>query len=113
MSLLTAARAFCAAYHARSGLAQGFAGWTKTIALVASDSGAAVAVHIADGQLVACVEGEAAGDVVITSDEQTLREILELKRGPNEPYLFGDLLVRGPEEDFLRLDYISSVLGPE
>lgn len=111
MRLLEAARTFCAAYQARAGLAEGFAGWTKTIALVASDSGAAVAVRILDGRFVECVEGDR-GDVVITSDEQTLRDILELRRGPNEPYLFGELLVRGDEEDFLRVDYIASVLGP-
>jgi hypothetical protein len=111
MSLLRAARTFCEAYQARAGLADGFAGWTKTIALVATDSGAAVAVRIRDGRIVECVAGDG-GDVVITADEQTLRDILELKRGPNEPYLFGELLVRGPEEDFLRLDYIASVLEP-
>lgn len=112
MSLLAAVQRFRDAYHARVDLVAGLSRWTKRIALVASDSGESVAVVIRDGIITECVDDSASGDVVITADAQTLRDVLDLKRGPNEPYLFGDLVVRGPEEDFLRLDYITTVLGP-
>ncbi len=113
MTLAASAKAFCAAYAAREDLAQGFRGWTKAIALVASDTGESVVVMIRDGRVLGCESGVGRGDVVITSNAQTLSEVLELKRGANEPYLYGELLVRGAEEDFLKLDYITSVLGPE
>jgi hypothetical protein len=46
----------------------------------------------------------------ISGELRTLCDVLELRRDPNEPYLFGELVVRGPEADFLRLDYIASKL---
>lgn len=113
MSLREAAKTFCAAYASRADLAEGLRGWTKAIALVATDTGEEVVVMIRDGRVLGCEPGAGRGDVVITADAQTLSDVLGLKRGANEPYLFGELLVRGAEEDFLTLDYITSVLGPQ
>ncbi|MBL8953350.1 MAG: hypothetical protein JNK82_21430 [Myxococcaceae bacterium] len=112
MTLADSARVFCSAYAARADLAQGFRGWTKAIALIASDTGEEVVVMIRDGRVLGCESGSGRGDVIITAEAQTLSDVLELKRGANEPYLFGELTVRGAEEDFLRLDYVTSVLGP-
>ena len=50
--------------------------------------------------------------LVVSADQRTLEGVLRLRLGPNEPYLFGELTVRGPEADFVRLDYIASVLCP-
>ncbi len=110
--LAQAAEHFRAAYHARKELVAEQADWSRTIALVASDTGDSIALQITSGRITACVSGTA-GDIVITSDARTLCEILELRQGPNEPYLFGDLTVRGPEADFIRLDYLTSRLCPE
>jgi hypothetical protein len=49
---------------------------------------------------------------VVSSDQRTLEEVLRLRLGPNEPYLFGELTVQGPEADFVRLDYIATELCP-
>jgi hypothetical protein len=54
--------------------------------------------------------GASSPTLEISGDQQTLCDVLELRRDPNEPYLFGELVVRGPEADFLRLDYIASRL---
>lgn len=110
--LTQAALKFRDAYHARPDLLAEHGDWNRTLCLVAADTGESVVVRIIAGRIVDCTEG-AAGEVVITSDAKTLREILELRRGPNEPYLFGDLVVRGPEADFLRLDYLTTRLCPE
>jgi len=110
--LVNAMSRFARAYNRRPDLMAEQRGWICTIALVASDSSASVAVRLENG-LITCISDQAEADVVITSDEATLRDILELRRGPNEPYLFGDLTVRGRERDFLRLDYIAGVLCPE
>lgn len=111
--LALAANRFRDAYHARADLVAEQADWSRTIALVASDTGESVAVRIAQGRIVECVDQSDAGDVVITADARTLCDILDLRQGPNEPYLFGELVVRGPEADFIRLDYLTTRLCPE
>jgi hypothetical protein len=111
--LARALRAFVDAYHARPALVEEQRGWSRTVRLVASDAGGSLALRIEDGRVAAVTEGGDGGDVVITSDRATLLDILELRRGPNEPYVFGELTVRGPEEDFFRLDYITSQLCPQ
>lgn len=112
-ALIEALRGFAAAYEARPALVAEQRGWNVTIALAAADTGATARVRLDDGR-VAAVDGEAAraGDVVIRADEKVLRDVLALRRSPNEPYLFGELIVEGPEADFLRLDYVATVLGP-
>ncbi len=51
-------------------------------------------------------------DLVITSEKSVLLDILELRRDPNEPYMFGELTIQGPEDHFMRLDYVMTVLCP-
>jgi hypothetical protein len=112
MTLASALGRFVAAYHARPDLVGEQRGWTRTIRLVASDSGESLLLRIEDGQVVCCEACGAGGDVVITAECETLRDVLELRRGPNEPYLFGELVVQGAEEDFFRLDYLTSRMCP-
>jgi putative sterol carrier protein len=72
---------------------------------------AAVRVRFVDGR----PRVEAADDpatLVVSSDERTLCDVLRLQLSPNEPYLFGELTVQGPEADFVRLDYIAMELCP-
>lgn len=107
-----AALRFRDAYHARADLLADNTDWSPTIALVATDTGEAVALTLKAGRVIACTSTDE-GDLVVRADAQTLTDILELKLGPNGPYLFGDLTVRGAEADFLRLDYLASRLCPE
>jgi hypothetical protein len=51
--------------------------------------------------------------LVVSSDERTLCDVLDLRISPNEPYLFGELTVQGPEADFVRLDYIATEICPQ
>src|SRR5262249_15301448 len=74
--------------------------------------GHAVTVHVDGGRVTAVAQQAGPADLVISADAATLEDILELRRNPNEPYLFGELTVRGPERDFLRLDYIATRLCP-
>ena len=113
--LVHALASFVAAYHARPALIAEQKGWSRTVGLIADDSGEAVELRIHDGVVVAMgpqAPLAADADVVIRGEAATLRDILELRRGPNEPYLFGELTVRGAEADFLRIDYIASTLCP-
>jgi len=100
---------FLRAYQAQPTLIAEQTGWSPVIALAATDADARAAVTLTDGRVAAV---GAAGPVTleISGELQTLCDILELRRDPNEPYLFGEVVVRGPEADFLRLDYIARKL---
>ena len=101
---------FLRASQADAALVSEQRGWSPVIALVATDADARAAVALADGRIAAVGATGAAPTLEITGELRTLCDILELRRDPNEPYLFGELVVRGPEADFLRLDYIASRL---
>ena len=103
---------FLDAYRARPALAAQQAGWSPTIALRATDTGASACVRFADGRPQAAALTDDPPTLVVSSDQRTLEEVLRLRLGPNEPYLFGELTVSGPEADFVRLDYIATVLCP-
>jgi hypothetical protein len=112
MSLLQSLMGFAVEYHARAELVAEQRGWSRTIALAADDTGETAGARVDDGRIVELYDDRRPSDVTIRSDAATLREILELKRSANEPYLFGELTVQGSEADFLRLDYITGCLCP-
>jgi hypothetical protein len=100
---------FVAAYHGRPALVGECRGWRCTIALRCPDSGEAVSVQVEDGRVVAVAEG-GEGTLRVTADAAVLEAVLLRRRSPNEPYLFGELLVQGAEADFLQLDYVATTL---
>ena len=100
---------FLSAYEARPELVTEQRGWSPIIALSATDTPARVAVALADGRVAGAGQADDA-TLEITGELRTLCDVLELRRDPNEPYLFGELVVRGAEADFVRLDYIASRL---
>jgi hypothetical protein len=100
---------FLRAYQALPALMDEQRGWSPVIALLATDAEMRAAVTLADGR-VASVGAAGPATLEISGALETLCDVLELRRDPNEPYLFGELVVRGPEADFLRLDYIASRL---
>jgi putative sterol carrier protein len=109
--LADAARRFVDVYHARPALVAEQAGWRCVITLRATE-GETVTVRVDDGRVTAVTGQPAAADLEIAADAATLADVLELRRNPTEPYLFGELTVRGPEPDFVRLDYIATRLCP-
>jgi hypothetical protein len=111
--LAAATAEFVARYEAAPSLVAEQAGWTLTIVLAATDTRETVAVDVSDGRVVGVGAPQREGSLTVTSDAQTLIDVLELRRSPNEAYLFGELVVRGAEADFVRLDYVASVLCPE
>ena len=111
-TLAAATAGFVARYAARPELVAEQAGWTLTIALTASDTGESVSVRLDDGRVAEVKEAAGPGDLTVLADAETLIAVLELTRSPNEAYLFGELVVRGAEADFVRLDYLASVLCP-
>ena len=104
---------FVTAYEASPELVAEQRGWSPTIALAANDAPARVVVSLDDGRVARAADAETeAPTLEITGDLDTLCDVLALRRDPNEPYLFGELVVGGAEADFVRLDYIASRLCP-
>lgn len=110
-ALLVDALSFVAKYHQSAALLQDNRGWSLSIALIATDSQEAVWLRVDDGRAVEVKPLCAPSDIVVRAELEVLRDILRLERLPNEPYLFGELTVQGPEPDFLRLDYILTSLA--
>jgi hypothetical protein len=109
-SLAAATQHFVARYAAAPVLVAEQAGWTLTIALSASDTEEAVGVRVEDGRVVEVGPLREPGQLTVVAGAETLIDVLELKRSPNEAYVFGELVVRGQEADFVRLDYVASAL---
>jgi putative sterol carrier protein len=103
---------FVSAYEASPELIAEQRGWSPTIALAASDAPARVVVSLDDGRVARAAAETSPPTLEITGDLDTLCDVLALRRDPNEPYLFGELVVVGAEADFVRLDYIASRLCP-
>lgn len=110
--LVEALGGFLRAYLGRPDLVGQQKGWSPTITLRATDTAATATVPFVDGRPQR-LEATGPATLVVSSDERTLCEVLRLKLSPNEPYLFGELTVQGPEADFVRLDYIATALCPQ
>jgi putative sterol carrier protein len=109
-TLRTALSAFIERYHDNATLVAEQAGWNCRILLVASDSGETVPLVIADGRVREIDAMAEEVTLVVTADKAVLLDVLELRRDPNEPYLFGELTIEGPEADFMRLDYVMTIM---
>lgn len=120
--LCQAAHALAQRYHAQPQLVRDQQGWSRAIALCADDCDDAVCLQIDDGHVAAIsnpalrdsarsAASSAPPDVVIRGSQALLQRILRLQQLPSEPYLFGEIIVEGPEPDFLRLDYIVTTLA--
>jgi putative sterol carrier protein len=108
--LFAAAEQFVAAYHAHDKLCRDQAGWDCVVVLQASDTARQVSLHIRDGRVAALSPTPADADLTVTASLEILLDILEFRLNPNQPYLFGELTLLGREEDFLRVDYIATLL---
>jgi hypothetical protein len=111
MSRLRAALTrFIGRYHADAGLVDDHADWDCRLLLVAADTREMVPLVIAAGRVTETVAMVDDVKLVVTADEAVLLDVLELRRDPNEPYLFGELTIEGSEADFMRLDYLVTKL---
>jgi putative sterol carrier protein len=108
--LENAARGFAALYQANAALLADHADWDCVLRLEANDSPQQVGITIRRGEVQSISSEAQHADLVVTAPLQTLLDILELRLNPNQPYLFGELTLRGDEADFMRIDYLASTL---
>ena len=131
--LLQAAQWLRDRYHGHPHLPDEQRGWNLHLTVQPSDAGPAVLLVICDGYLAeirtvsqdlpipgSSPQARSPGDVSgpkpsahvqIQGPLHLLCDVLRLRQPPSEPYLFGELIVLGPEPEFLRLDYIVSTLA--
>jgi putative sterol carrier protein len=103
---------FIQVYHTQETLVAEQHQWNCTIALMATDTLETITLQIKEGRVVNLFDALTEVDLLISAESTVLYDILEFRRDPNEPYLFGELTVQGPEAHFLRLDYIVTKLCP-
>lgn len=87
--------------------------WTRRIELNPDDTGR---VHhlISDEGLVSAGEGPVQNpDMLIQASEDILIAIFSGQMTPTEPYNAGDLLVRGQQDDMMRLDILTLLIWGE
>jgi putative sterol carrier protein len=111
-ALQTALEKFIDIYHANSQLVSQLSGWDCSIALYASDTDEAITLQMNDGKVVTLAQPLNEVDLLVTTSASVLFDVLELRRDPNEPYIFGELTIQGPEAHFMRLDYVMTMLCP-
>ena len=110
LPLITAAETFMAIYHADAKLCAGQTDWDCVVRLQASDAPQRVTIEVRNGRVAALSAATDAAVLTVTATLQILLDILQLKLNPNQPYIFGELTVAGQEADFMRVDYVASML---
>jgi putative sterol carrier protein len=103
---------FVSIYHANPALVADQAGWHCSILLATPDGGERIGLRLADGRVTSIGDHDQRPDLIVTAPNAVLLEILELRRDPSEPYMFGELTVQGEERHFMRLDYVVTSLYP-
>ncbi len=84
--------------------------WTRTIAVRPSED-APVFLRYQEGQV--SVTEPADPDLVVEGPHEVLCAIFTGETTPTEPYMDGTLLVRGSQDDMMRLDIISLLIWGE
>lgn len=109
-SLEDAVRGFVDRYHADAKLCAEQADWNCLMRLQASDVAQHVGIDVRQGRVEGISPRAEAADLVVTASLQVLLDILQLRLNPGQPYLFGELTLTGEEADFMRVDYVASML---
>ena len=88
--------------------------WNRVIMIKANDIDSLHTITVSDGELSFVAETtEREADLIVTSDSETLADLFYGDITPTEPYLNGSLIIKGSEDDILRLDFISLMIWGE
>jgi putative sterol carrier protein len=88
--------------------------WTRVLHFICSDAGQPFTMDVDHGEIVATVEGHVGvPDIVVTTTSETFCDMFWGDLNPVQRYLRGEIVVKGSQEDVMRLDAISYVIWPE
>ncbi|KJS00490.1 MAG: sterol carrier protein [Peptococcaceae bacterium BRH_c4a] len=106
-------RAFEQAYADDSRLKVMNRDWDRKVLILADDLESAHTMILKDGEL-SFSEGKTADpDLTVISNSDILADMFFGDITPTEPYMNGSLRIIGPEDDILRLDFISLLIWGE
>lgn len=87
--------------------------WDRVILIKATDIASLHTLSLKKGDL-SLQEGAVENpDLTVVSDSETLADLFYGDITPTEPYLNGTLKIYGPEDDIVRLDFISLMIWGE
>jgi putative sterol carrier protein len=92
-------------------LAKMLRGWSRTVHLVASDTGDGFTVGVSDSVLADLRTGLVdQPDLVVTATSEDFADLFWGDLNPSEKYLSGEIVLAGSAEDVMRLDAMSMVV---
>lgn len=88
--------------------------WNRVILIEANDIKSQHTLTLQNGELSVAEGGpNQNADLVVTSDSETLADLFYGDITPTEPYMNGTLVIKGSEDDIVRLDFISLMIWGE
>lgn len=87
--------------------------WNRVIVIEATDVESKHTIILQDGNISIAEGIFATPDLVVTSDSETLADLFYGDITPTEPYMNGTLVIKGSEDDIVRLDFISLMIWGE
>ncbi len=87
--------------------------WNRVILIKANDIHSEHVLELRDGELYINGKSPKDPDLVVVSDSETLADLFYGDITPTEPYMNGDLVIHGSEDDIVRLDFISLMIWGE
>ncbi|AUW92877.1 SCP2 sterol-binding domain-containing protein [Sulfobacillus sp. hq2] len=104
---------FAAQCNANSRLRQMNRDWTRRIAIVATDRAQSFWLTSQEGVITAGEGPAVEPDLQIQAPYDIIQAIFSGAMSPTEPYNAGDLLVKGSQDDLMRLDIITLLIWGE
>lgn len=88
--------------------------WSRILHFVCSDTDQTFTMDVDHGEIIGVREGHVGvPDIVVTTSSETFCDMFWGDLNPVQKYLRGEIVVKGSQEDVMRLDAISYVIWPE
>jgi len=88
--------------------------WSRVLHFICSDSDVRFTMQVDHGEIVAVEPGHAGSpDIIVTTTSETFCDMFWGDLNPVQKYLRGEIVVKGTQEDVMRLDAISYVIWPD
>ncbi|MFQ6088748.1 MAG: SCP2 sterol-binding domain-containing protein [Candidatus Methanofastidiosia archaeon] len=106
-----ALRDFVEQYNSNKQLRKMNRKWTRVIQIRATDIDSAHTLKVSNGEIKEIEDRETeTPDVIVSAESETLCDMFWGDLNPSEKYLAGEIKVKGPSEDIMRIDVISTFI---